>query len=186
MNAMSSIPPFTAKGVLPQGGYAVTFEELRNSILVNGVRQNDWDRDWRLHLVNQAEVLVRQLWKIGINDVFLDGSFVEDKAHPNDIDGYFICDLNHLATGKLQRELNALDPHKVWTWDPASRRSYKGFTKKQLPMWLRYRVELYPHVGQPSGIVDEHGNQQLFPAAFRKQRQTFEPKGIVQVVKEGV
>ena len=145
----------------------------------------NWDETWRLHLVNQAEKLVEQLWQAGINDIYLDGSFLEDKVHPNDIDGYFVCDLMELASGELQRKLNIIDPNKVWTWDPASRRAYKGYAKKQLPMWHRYRVELYPHVGQPSGILDEHGNQQLFPAAFRKRRQTFEHKGIVKILKEG-
>lgn len=52
-------------------------------------------------------------------------------------------------------------------------------------MWHKYRVELYPHHGQPSGIVDEHGNQQQFPAAFRKTRDTFLLKGIVKIVKGG-
>ena len=182
---MLATQSFSTNGLLLPGDYVATFEELRNSVLVKGAGENDWDRDWRLKLVDNAETLIKQLWQVGISEVFLDGSFVEDKAHPNDIDGYFVCDVRELASGRLQQRLNALDPNKVWTWDPASRRAYRGFTKKQLPMWHRYRVELYPHYGQPSGILDERGNQQLFPAAFRKQRQTFEPKGIVRVVKEG-
>ena len=78
-------------------------------------------------------MLIKQLWQVGVSEIFLDGSFVEDKAHPNDIDGYFVCDLREFASGRLQQRLNALDPHKVWTWDPTSRRAYRGFTKKQLP-----------------------------------------------------
>ncbi len=105
------------------------------------------------------------------------------KSHPNDIDGYFHCDLISLATGDLQRELNKLDPYKIWTWDPASRKSYRGHTKKQLPMWHRYRVELYPHIGQPSGITDKFGNQLQFPSAFRLTRDSFEQKGIIKVIK---
>ena len=81
------------------------------------------------------------MWQVGITEIFADGSFVEDKDHPNDIDGYFNCDLKHLASGRLEQELNLLDPHKVWTWDPASRRKALGFSKRQLPMWHRYRVE---------------------------------------------
>lgn len=181
---MSVIPSFNDSDVLPPGDYEVTFSQLRNSLLVGNTAPS-WDGEWRLHLVNQAEKLAKQLWQVGVSDIFLDGSFVENKDHPNDIDGYFVCDLMELATGSLQQRLNAIDPHKVWTWDPASRRTYRGHAKKQLPMWHRYRVELYPHVGQPSGILDEYGNQQLFPAAFRKRRQTFEPKGIIKVVQEG-
>lgn len=180
------IPPsFSASGLLLPGDHAATFDELRGSILAKGVGQEDWDEAWRLKLIENAEILVTQLWQAGIGDVYLDGSFVEDKVYPNDIDGYFACDLMDLASGDLQRRLNAIDPFKVWTWDPASRRAYQGFTKKQLPMWHRYRVELYPHYDQPSGILDENGNQQLFPAAFRKRRQTFEPKGIVHIVRGG-
>lgn len=178
-----SIPIFDENGVLPPGDYEVTFAQLRESILVNGIGEEGWDREWRLKLVNSAEILVEQLWQVGITEVFLDGSFVEDKFHPNDIDGYFVCDATKF--NELTRDLNILNPYKVWTWDPSTRRAYAGFTKKQLPMWHHYRVELYPHFGQLAGIVDEHGHQQQFPAAFRKQRQTFVKKGIIQILKEG-
>jgi hypothetical protein len=181
---MAMIPPFDERGLLPPGDYAVTFQQLRDSVLVKGGSEN-WDSDWRRHLVDQAEVIVRQLWEVGIEDVFLDGSFVEDKARPNDIDGYFVCDLREFASGALERRLNALDPYKVWTWDPASRRAYRNYAKKQLPMWHRYRVELYPHFGQSSGIRDRFGNELQFPSAFRLQRSTDEQKGIVKVLKEG-
>ncbi|WP_052473986.1 DUF6932 family protein [Jeotgalibacillus alimentarius] len=87
-----------------------------------------------------------------------------------------------MTSGELERKLNALDPYKIWTWDSSSRKSYQGFTKKQLPMWHKYRVELYPHFGQPSGILDEYGHQQQFPAAFRKTRDSFLPKGIVKII----
>ena len=50
-------------------------------------------------------------------------------------------------------------------------------------MWHRYRIELYPHHGQPSGILDEHGHQLMFPAAFRKTRGDGRPKGIVKIIK---
>ncbi|WP_404407919.1 DUF6932 family protein [Jeotgalibacillus malaysiensis] len=174
---------FNKDGLLPPEDYKLTLNELRSSILVRGP-QNDlpWDVKWRLYLVDNLEALVQQLWDVGIENIYIDGSFVEEKAHPNDIDGYFECDLKELASGELERKLNALDPYKIWTWDSSSRKSYKGFTKKQLPMWHKYRVELYPHFGQPSGILDEYGNQQQFPAAFRKTRDSFLPKGIVKII----
>jgi len=46
-------------------------------------------------------------------------------------------------------------------------------------MWHQYRVELYPHYGQNSGITDVHGNPEMFPAAFRKDRTTGKEKGII-------
>jgi hypothetical protein len=77
-----------------------------------------------------------------------------------------------------------LDPFKVWTWDPASRRPYRGSLKRQLPMWHKYRVELYPHVpnlGIGCGIVDRYGHELEFPAAFRLSRRDGKPRGIVSI-----
>ncbi len=123
------LPEFNEDGCLPAGDYALTLSELRESLLVLGPQAGypDWDSGWRDKLVDNLEVMIRQLWQIGVTKIFVDGSFAEDKDHPNDIDGYFVCDLNDLASGRLQAELNLLDPHKIWTWDPASRRSYRGY-----------------------------------------------------------
>lgn len=181
------LPAFTVEGLLPPGDYELTLNELRESSLVLGPDgfelSGNWDVDWRRELVHNLEVLVRQLWRAGITEIFVDGSFVEDKNHPNDIDGYFECDLKRLASGRLEQELNRLDPHKVWTWDPASRRRDRETGKKQLPMWHQYRVELFPHVGQLSGILDPHGNELEFPAAFRLSRRGI-PKGIIKIVRD--
>lgn len=182
---MSSLPPFTNDGLLPPADYTFTLEELRTSVLVNGPQplceDSDWDAQWRLKLIDNLGVMVGQLWQVGITEIFIDGSFVEDKDHPNDIDGYFVCDLRRLASGDLERELNLLDPHKVWTWAPETRRPFRGYPKKQLPMWHQYRVELYPHVGQLSGIQDRHGHELEFPAAFRQSRRDGRPKGIIRI-----
>lgn len=182
---MTPIPEFDERGLLPPGDYKVTFDQLRASVLVIGpsVPIEGWHTEWRRHLVDQAENLVRQLRQVGVTEVFLDGSFVEDKPHPNDIDGYFICDAFDIASGALERKLNALDPYSIWTWDHRLRRPYRGYAKKQLPMWHRYRVELYPHYGQFAGIRDSRGHALTFPSAFRLRRFTDEEKGIVKVVE---
>lgn len=112
----------------------------------------------------------------------LTGSFAEEKDHPNDIDGYFECDRLGFLSGKIERDLNLLNPHKVWTWDPATRRPFRSYPKWQLPMWHHYRVELWPHFGQSSGIVDQYGHELDFPAAFRKSRDNNQPRGIVKIV----
>jgi hypothetical protein len=185
---MPVIPPFGPDGLLPPGEYEVSFEELRSSVLVFGTcaatEHSSWDMSWRLQLTTNLEILTRQLWQTGIRDIFADGSFAEDKDHPNDIDGYFVCSLDLLKTGELARGLNLLDPFKIWTWDPASRKPYLGYPKKQLPMWHRYRVELYPHVpglGIGSGIRDKHGHELEFPSAFRQSRRDGKPRGIVKI-----
>jgi hypothetical protein len=184
----NTLPAFTSNGMLPTGDYEVSFEELRASMLVQGPLGVDaWDAAWRSHLVDNLEIMTRQLWQVGIQEVFVDGSFVEDKAHPNDIDGYFVCTLDALRTGQLLRDLNQLDPNQAWTWSPASRVAFRGYPKKQLPMWHHYRVELYPHVpgmGIGCGIMDRHGHELEFPSAFRQSRRDGTPRGILLLRKE--
>ncbi|WP_047983549.1 DUF6932 family protein [Ornithinibacillus californiensis] len=176
---------FNDYGLLPPGDYALTLPELKKSILVVGPQDGTpWDNKWRLYLVEQLEIMVKQLWKVGVTEIFIDGSFVEKKAHPNDIDGYFECDVFDYPT--IIQELNIIEVDKIWTWNSASRKPYHGYTKKQLPMWHKYRVELYPHFPNHqlgSGITDVHGNNLIFPAAFRQTRDTFMPKGIVKIIK---
>jgi hypothetical protein len=181
---MAALPAFTPDGLLPPGDYELSLDELRKSLLVVGpgaAAQPSWDAGWRARLVDNLEVLVKQLFQVGVTDIFADGSFVEDKDHPNDIDGYFVCELRELASGELQRKLNLLDPHKIWTWDPRERRPFRGYPKKQLPMWHQYRIELYPHFGQESGLRDRFGNELEFPAAFRLSRRDGKPRGIIKI-----
>ena len=144
IDPMGPLPPFDLDGLLPSGDYELDFQQLRESFLVTGAggESRTWDAPWRELLVNNLQVMTEQLWNAGVTDVFADGSFVEEKDHPNDIDGYFVCSLQALASGELARKLNLLDPHKIWTWDPRSRQAHRGYPKKQLPMWHRYRVEL--------------------------------------------
>lgn len=140
--------------------------QIRTSLLVTGPKDGlPWDADKRMFLVDNLEIMVNQLWIVGITEIY--------------IDGYFVADVRTLPD--IVRELNSIDPHKIWSWKD---RIYdRNSAKWQLPMWHRYKVELYPHIGQSSGIVDEHGLEQMFPAAFRKTRDTLEPKGIVKIIK---
>src|SRR5687767_9569916 len=114
---------FDEDGLLPEGDYPMTIAELRDSLLVHGPGPKScpqWDSKWRLRLVNNLEHLVQQLWATGITNVFIDGSFVEDKDHPKDIDGYFETTTYRVATEQLQRDLNAIEP--IWTWRNSDRR----------------------------------------------------------------
>lgn len=182
-----ALPEFDDDGLLPPGDYTLSLAGLKTSMLVTGPRSGrrswraQWDASWRAALVDNLAIMVGHLWQVGVTEVYIDGSFVEDKCRPNDIDGYFHCDLDRLASGALERDLNALDPHRAWTWDPALRRSYRGYPKRQLPMWHAYRVELYPHVGQLSGIRDCHGHELEFPSAFRISRRNDAPRGIIKL-----
>ena len=89
---MGVLPAFNTDGLLPPGDYELTFGEIRSSLLVIGPGDPEWDTSWRRWLVEQLEVLMNQLWSVGIVEVFVDGSFVECKNRPGDIDGYFVCD----------------------------------------------------------------------------------------------
>lgn len=184
---MDAVIPNFESGVLPVGDYEVTFAQLRASLLVHGcgdLRNGQWDTEWRAKLVDNLEVMVKQLWEVGVEHIYIDGSFVEDKDHPNDIDGYFVCDTKLLASGKLEQSLNPLEPDKIWTCNPHAKRPYKGYPKKQLPMWHKYRVELYAHVaGHSCGIRDKFDNEMEFPSAFRISRRDDTPKGIIKIIK---
>lgn len=178
------LPPFTMDGVLPPADYRLTFSELKASALVSGPAgpgTTPWDAEWRHTLVSMAEVLVQQLWAEGVEEIYLDGSFAEDRAHPHDIDGYFVCDAAGLLD--LQRRLNLRDPHQCWTWSRTSRRFDPDSAKYQLPMWHEYRTELYPHYGQFSGIPGPTGYPLTFPDAFRRRRGDSLQKGIIQIVR---
>lgn len=147
-------------------------------------RPEAWDQQWRRQLVENLQTVSGQLWRVGVTAIYIDGSFVETKDHPNDIDGYFECDILQLMSGDLQRSLNLLDPHKVWTWDPSERRPMKGHPKKELPMWHQYRMDLYPHYGQMSGLADSMGRLLTFADAFRLSKHCAQPRGIVRL-KQG-
>ncbi len=181
---------FNAQGTLDPGTYDATLVQIEHSLLVTGNGSSaTWDSAWRKKLIENAAIMIDQLWKVGVDDIFLDGSFVEDKNHPNDIDGYFDPHLSMYSQAdmskfeKLVSDLNDLDPHKLWDWSPDSRRAHPGFAKKQLPMWLAYRVELFPHLDQGTGIKDAQGNDLQFPSAFRQSRHNYSPKGIVKVIR---
>lgn len=132
-------------------------------------------------LIDNLAIMAGHLWRLGIHDIFLNGSFVEEKASPNDIDGYFYCPMSYFRMGHLQRDLQQLDP--VWTWVNNSRTKDPNSTKLQLPMWHKYRVELWPEAINHSGIKGSLGEDLPFSAAFRQRRTTYEQKGIIQLVQ---
>lgn len=182
---------FTSNAVLASGTYDATFDQIRKSVLITGTGSSPfWDAVWRNQLLDNAEILTKELWAVGIKNVYLDGSFVEDKDCPNDIDGYFETgltltrpDLHKFAT--VVQSLNLKNKHKIWNWNPNSRISVAGFAKRQLPVWVYYRVELYPYMQQTTGIKDAQGNDLTFPSAFRQCRASGIPKGIIKVIQGG-
>ena len=182
VSRVSDLPPFTPDGVLPAGDYALTLRELRVSHLVAGATAS-WDHEWRGKLVDQVEVLVSELWQCGVERIFLSGSFVECKDHPNDLDGYFECDEEDFLSGNLERRLNAINPEKIWTWDSDRKQLLGNAPRAQLPIWHRYRVDLWPHYGRVGGETDLYGYDMLFPSLFRRTKYPHRRKGIVKLVR---
>jgi hypothetical protein len=121
---------------------------------------------------------------VDIAHIYLNGSFVEDKDHPNDIDIYFDCDRKYFVTGDLETRLNRLDPHKCWTWSDDRRKSYDATGKKHLPIWWQYSIDPWPNFGQGAGILNRKTNREMaFPELFRASRFTLRQKGIVKIQK---
>jgi len=179
-----SLPAFSSDGLLPVGDHVLTLSEFGKSFLVTGPRgkqrSRHWDTPWRATLVGNLDILFGELEQVGISEVFVDGSFVEAKDNPNDIDGYFVCDRNQFLSGRLERDLNRASAKRCWTWENQACQPVPGHGWK-LPMWIEYRIELYPHFGQSTGILDRFGHELQFPAAFRLSRSGH-PKGIIKLV----
>jgi Family of unknown function (DUF6932) len=111
------LPCFADDGLLPPGDYELTIDQLKESMLVvgPGAGYPDWDVRWRLQLVWSLEALAGQLWQVGVtSSICIGGSFVEDRNHPHDIDGYFYCDDREFLTGRLEEKLNQLNPRGAW------------------------------------------------------------------------
>lgn len=164
---------FNKNGLLPAKDFELTLDELSSSMLVEGPnpRPIDWNRVWRHQLVVNLSTLANQLWSVGVKNIFINGSFVEEKNYPDDIDGYFECEVEKFL--EVLPKLNKLDPHESWHWP----------TNGEKPrMWDFYKVELYPHYGQLCGIDHLTGYELQFPSAFRQSRE-FEPKGIVKLIQ---
>ncbi len=172
---------------LPQD-FDVTFADIRNSLLIHGpaVKPLNWNSKWRLELLGNLEIVVRQLWGNGIETVYVDGSFVTGIGHPRDIDACFECDFTEWSSGALAEKLNQAAPKKVWTWDDSARRTVAGFTSMKLPMWCSYRVDIHPYFpDRPNiGMMMDDGSLVTVLDGFRRMRNMEAPKGILKLIKD--
>jgi hypothetical protein len=189
---------FNEYGYLPFGDHEMTFTELKNSILVLGDESVPiWNESRRLILVQNLQFIVQQLWDIGIQNVFINGSFCTDKAHPEDIDCYFDVSLP-LNTPKLEvsqikqavvmealsqlfDELNTRVGKSIWdVWKKVYPDHY-GNLKNE--MWERYRIDIFPNIrGVYSGVLNADGCNIKFDELFRKDRNGVS-KGIIKLME---
>ena len=170
------LPSFNEHGLLPPDDYPFSIDQLRTSHLVTGAGNPStaWDARWRLHLVNNLEIIVMQMWEVGLTEIFADGSFVQDIDHPSDIDCYFVCDSKRLDS--VLPLLNANDSDGVWTCD-RDRRIPAPPKEPQLPMFIKYGIEMWPHPAMKGDA------RTIFPKYFRQDRETKRPKGIVKIIR---
>lgn len=159
--------------------------DLRQSHLVTGegVQIPGWDSEWRAQLVNNLELFVRQPWQVGVERIFVNGSFVTSKPRPEDIDAYFECEVNryaHVLVGLLQMQ-------PALPWDMRRRRIDPSTNLPKPEMWHRFRVEIFPHFPDhpvPTGVRDEDDHDPYFPELFRLDKATLRPKGVIQIIRE--
>jgi hypothetical protein len=174
---------FTLEGHLPPGDLEMTISALRSSLFVSGGAQSDpaWDRVWRAHLVENLAILFSHLQRVGITEVFADGSFASEKARPGDIDGYFLCEYTEFSAVQLPK-LIAQDI----AWDHRQR-SPDRYGKMKPLMWHRFQVELFPQFMPPyqflSPATSRAGRLVLFPEFFRRTR-TGTSRGIIRLIPE--
>ena len=102
---------FDDSGMLIPGDHELTFEMLRGSLLIDGPPSPPvrWDVSWRGRLVDNLEILVGQLWLVGVHEIAIGGSFAEDAPRPNDVDGYFKCDPAPILSGN---SAGAIEPNR--------------------------------------------------------------------------
>ena len=129
-----SIPLFNENGELPDGEYDVSIDEIENRFGCANEQRCRLMQGLRVAAANLRRANVRKLW--------IDGSFVTDKEHPNDIDG--VWETND------QIDLNVLDPI---------------FLENREAMKDKYGLDFFPD-------VIEAGSGLPFPVFFRTNRDT--------------
>lgn len=173
---MSWIPDFTSDGVLPEGDHPATLEDLRAF-----VRGHDWSADglaWRLQLLGNLEIVVNQLYAVGLEDIWIDGSFVEAKDTPGDIDAY--VDVPRGEHQAKREALNIVSGSTLWTTKPFIT---PGLSQPKMPLWHEYQVEMFIVDVSFCLSVPEPLRDRLVPVLFRSTKLNA-PKGIVKLKRK--
>jgi hypothetical protein len=181
MSDMQLPADFEPSGLLPPGAYVATLAQLRDSLFVKGSAStgSSWDGGWRRHLVDQLELLASDLWSVGIERLFIDGSFCTEKPRPGDIDGYFVTAFPDWPAQHARLRAS----RSVWTWSPQDLVCGPD-GKPKLPLWHAHRVELFPVFDPPFRHYSSRGTQTEVIDKFFCHTRSGESKGIVKIVKE--
>jgi hypothetical protein len=137
------LPPFTRDGLLPPGIHKATWKEFVDRFGTTPQRRK---------LLAGLKAAIKSLRAAGCRTVYIDGSFVAAKQHPNDFDGCWDIE-------GVEPEL--LDPILL-TFD-AGRATQKA----------KYRGELFP------AQMGEGGSGLTFLEFFQVDKETGNQKGLV-------
>jgi hypothetical protein len=96
---------FMKNGLLPPGDHEISLADLEKVISEGPGNGQTWDIPWRLQLLQEFKKRYQQLLAVGINEVYIDGSYATDKFHPNDMDVYFVVPRKTLFQNKLDNRL---------------------------------------------------------------------------------
>jgi len=145
---MKLYPDLLKLGHLREGVHVLSLKEIEDQFCFN---------DHRLKLFKKALKAIKNLAASGVKDIYIDGSFVEDKACPNDIDGCW------LPTSSVKS--SKIDPVLL------------DFSRSREQMKMKYGVDFFP------ANVLEGGTGKPFLEFFQKTRDG-KPKGILKIKLE--
>jgi hypothetical protein len=167
---------FLKNGLLPAGDHAITLLDMEKFIREGPGGEQSWDTVWRLQLLQEFKKRYQQLLSVGIQEVYIDGSYATDKFHPNDMDVYFIVPRNIWRSG-AEQALKAMDP-EFWRFET----ELGADGKVGYPMAFRQHIEMYPvylehtptHAECPE-MIDPKIN------FFRTDKYSHRAKGIIKI-----
>lgn len=143
-----SIPQFNAYGLLPPGFHPAIVEELKRKIGFSPKR--------RSLIEDGLELVTKELVEMGVLELYVDGSFVEQDPSPGDLDGYVLTG----ATSKVYQEI--AERQELWL--------------------MEYRMDIWPAATD----VEGEGSQTYFEQLFgRTEDDPPRPKGIVKLKLRG-
>ncbi len=142
------IPQFNAYGLLSSGFYPATLAELKRRFGFSPKR---------LSLIEDGlELVAKELIEMGVEDLYVDGSFVTQRLSPGDIDGYVLTK----STSDVYREI-----------------------AERQELWLvQYRMDIWPAATD----VEGEGSQAYFEHLFgHTEEDPPRVKGIVKLNLRG-
>ena len=143
-----SIPQLNTYGLLPPGFHLATMAELKQKFGFSPKRRS---------LIEEGlELVTRELVSMGVLELYVDGSFVEQDPSPGDLDGYVLTE----------------SPSKV----------YQKIAERQELWLMQYRMDIWPAATD----VEGEGSQSYFEQLFSHTADDSpRPKGIVKLKLRG-